>query len=62
MAVFPRSICKFRSNGEAWNQLISYVCSNSGLAPIFVCNLYVEGSFFSCFELSTTPDSPIAAP
>ncbi|WP_445482791.1 hypothetical protein [Pseudochrobactrum saccharolyticum] len=62
MTIFPRSIGKFWSNGETWNQLVRYVCSNSCFAPIFVSSLQVKGSFFSCFELRTTPDSPIAAP
>src|SRR5690606_6335532 len=56
------SVGHFWRNGEARNQLVSYVSRNSGLAPIVVSSLNVEGCFFGCDVLEATPDSPIAAP
>src|SRR5690606_7576435 len=60
--VAEASVGDFWRNGEARNQLVSYVSRNSGLAPIVVSTLNVEGCFFGCDVLEATPDSPIAAP
>ncbi|WP_445433037.1 hypothetical protein [Brucella haematophila] len=62
MIAIPLGIGNFRGDGEARDQLVSDVCGDCGLAPIFVSALNVEGCLVGRLELCTAPDSPFTAP